>query len=422
MLAILVVNTALISGALPSVLPEAFAPDARRHFRHWLLSPQSAGDDSWLPMAQARAHWLSDSDKPLYTKIFFEDKKKFQYPPSSLFLVVPLGAVLDDENFEKRSAVILNLVSWPFLLVVLLSAGFIFATRWRSEHDGQSPPPLFPIAVIVLACFFYPLTRSFNLGQAQTILNGLLALMLVGWVLGRERFAGVCLGVACLVKPQLGVIFIWGLIRRRWEFVVAAAVVGATGLLASLVVFGWANHLDYAQAVSFMGRHGESYHANQSVNGLMHRLLGTAPPMVFDPHAFPPFHPVVYVTTLATSAVLVGLCLFLPVSRAKSGSIHDLAIAVLTSIMASPIAWEHHYGSVILIYALLLPTALRRLSTSGTFLVLLALSLVLTSHRLNLFEHLGAGFSLLYSYRFFGALLLLGLLYSIRASRSAEPA
>src|SRR2546422_5932650 len=41
---------------------------------------------------------------------------------------------------------------------------------------------------------------------------------------------------------------------------------------------------------------------------------------------------------------LISLCLLWRRRAADAGGIVDLMIAVLTCVMASPIAWEHHYG------------------------------------------------------------------------------
>jgi len=35
-------------------------------------------------------------------------------------------------------------------------------------------------------------------------------------------------------------------------------------------------------------------------------------------------------------------------------------LAILTCVMASPVAWEHHYGILMPFYAVLLPALVRR--------------------------------------------------------------
>ncbi|MEM7675304.1 MAG: glycosyltransferase family 87 protein [Myxococcota bacterium] len=403
----------LIAVVFPSARPESFSPDARRHFRQWLSKPQTAGNDSWLPMAQALKHWRQHPETPIYTQLFFKEKKKFQYPPSSLLLMLFVDTSVDDEAF-RRAATWMNIACWPFVLLTILAAGVALMARWRQENDGVGPPMMWPVAMMLIACLYYPMLRSFHLGQAQTLLNGWLALTIVAWATGREGLAGVLVGLACLVKPPLGIIYIWGCFRKKWRFVAAATVIGVSGLVAGLLVFGWENHYDYLGAVSFLGRHGEAFHANQSFNGLMHRLLGTAPPLVFDPHGFPPFNPLIYATTLVGSLLLLGLCLFGPQHASTKGSALDLCVAVLTAIMASPIAWEHHYGSLIVVYALVLPTVIKRLPTDRLSLMLWASSAFLMSHRLTIFEQLGEVLSVFYSYRLFGGLLLFILLIRLR--------
>lgn len=399
---------------LPSVQPQSFSPDARRHLKQWLIEPHTAGNDSWLPMAQAMHHWRQQTGVPIYTQLFFKEKRKFQYPPSSLLMMLPVDAGPAEDTTYKALFVRMNLACWPFVLLTILAAGVAFVARWRRENEGNMPPWIWPAGMMLAACFYYPMLRSFHLGQAQSLLNGWLALTVVAWATGREKIAGVLVGLACLVKPQLGIIYIWGCFRRKWGFVATATVVGLGGVLAGLFVFGWENHYDYASAVSFLGRHGEAFHANQSFNGLMHRWMGTAPPLVFDPHGFPPFNTVVYVGTLITSLVLVIACLFGPAHKATKGTDIDISIAVLTAVMASPIAWEHHYGAIVVVYALVLPTVFKRFETDRLSLGLWAVSFFLMSHRLVIFEDLGVQWPILFSYRLFGGLLLFALLLRLR--------
>ena len=84
------------------------------------------------------------------------------------------------------------------------------------------------------------------------------------------------------------------------------------GLGVSLVLFGVENHVEYLSVLSFLSRHGESFWANQSINGLLNRLVVASNDADFDPYGFPPFHLGVYLGTLLTSLVLVGAALIRP--------------------------------------------------------------------------------------------------------------
>src|SRR5712692_8270640 len=95
-------------------------------------------------------------------------------------------------------------------------------------------------------------------------------------------------------------------------------------------------------------------------------------------------------------------------------------IAMLTCVMASPVAWEHHYGVLLPLYAALLPLALR-LPTPP--LVWLAVSYVLTSNYFSVTK-LAASTPLNFvqSWILFGALIVLGCLYRLRAQTAQSEA
>jgi hypothetical protein len=114
---------------------------------------------------------------------------------------------------------------------------------------------------------------------------------------------------------------------------------------------------------------------------------------------------------LATSAILIAAC-FLR-RRREVGAV-DVCIVLLTATLASPIAWEHHYGILLPIYAVLLPAVLRE-PAPATKLFVLGATYVLTSNFLQLTNLLAATpYNVAQSYLFFGAIAVLVLLYGVR--------
>jgi hypothetical protein len=91
----------------------------------------------------------------------------------------------------------------------------------------------------------------------------------------------------------------------------------------------------------------------------------------------------------------------------------DLWVAALTVTMAAPIAWGHHYGIALPMFAAVLPEVAAAPSRAG--LVLLGLAYVLVSNELRpLTELITTGGRVLQSYLFLGAGLFLALLYRLR--------
>ena len=348
----------------------------------------------------------------IYTKIFFEDKIKFQYPPTSLLLLVG----------KDLSASVLNAISWLLVAATTLAVILIFTRgcqqQWANQPaSGRSPRNSLAASVFVgcLAVTFYPLVKAYTLGQIQVWINAMFALAFWSWMAGKKKCCGFLTGLMCLIKPQYGAIVIWGLFRRQWGFVLAASATGLAGLATSLALFGVDNHLDYLRVLSFMSRHGETFYPNQSMNGFLNRLLGNGNNLNWEANAFSPFHPTVYYGTLASSLFLLGLAWFWPVNRNEKGSIIDFAFMALAGTMSSPIAWEHHYGILLPIYAMLLPRVLKENKRRSVMIACLALSYMLTSHFLlatNLLAE--TPYNFVQSYVWIGALIVLAMLLRLR--------
>jgi hypothetical protein len=94
----------------------------------------------------------------------------------------------------------------------------------------------------------------------------------------------------------------------------------------------------------------------------------------------------------------------------------DFCTMALSVTIASPIAWEHHYGILLPIFALLLAASIG----NGLRLLLLAVSYVLISNLFftaNLLAATALNFA--QSYLFFAALIVLALLHAARPAPGA---
>jgi hypothetical protein len=372
-----------------------------------LLELRQEGD-SWGPMRQAFDHVEKPSPaKPLYQRIFFQRHVKFQYPPSSLAPLWLMAKTLPRERWARA----LNAISLAFLAAsVLVSAALLV----RSLAPARRQAVRTALAGAWLALAFYPLVRAYSLGQIQAWVNGLFALALWCWVAGRPRAAGVLTGLMCLVKPHYAVFALWGVLRRRWAFLAALSLTVAVGLAASLALFGLENHRDYLDVVSFMARRGEGYFPNQSLNGLLNRLLRNGNNLEWMGASFAPYQPWVFWSTSVTSALLLAAALVPPAPARRGGAV-DFGVLALTVTVASPIAWEHHYGILPPIYAATLGAFAARPVLGRATLPLLALSFVLTSNELGFTHRLAdTSWNVLQSSLFLGALVLLVLLQRLR--------
>ena len=168
--------------------------------------------------------------------------------------------------------------------------------------------------------------------------------------------------------------------------------------------------------------HGESFYANQSVNGFLARILHNGNNTEWLEHDFPPFQPLVYWGTVLTSVLMIGFSLFAGWTKTDEKSLLTSYLSTaLVVTMASPIAWEHHYGIMVSIYAcvlsLLLGTGPRRRG-----LIVVAISYVLASN-VFMFTNLAAdsNWNFIQSYLLAAAALLVFVLYRYVAFTANRP-
>lgn len=372
--------------------------------------------DSWGPMLQALRVLHGPDRDALYQVLFFTGHVRFQYPPTSL-VSLDLLAALGITSFRALNAI--NLV------VYLLNAGAAGFLMWflfggRDRMVGRSSPGLHPggmVAIGVVAAFtFYPNVRADVLGQIQVWIDLLFTSAVIAWLLGRRLLTGILIGLACTIKPQFGLLLLWGLLWREWAFsggILAALVPVA---VVSLFRYGLKAFLDYLDVLAFLSRHGESFFANNSVNGILNGYISSNNSLYWDSLRFTPYDPVVYAGTAAASALVLAAVVYLPLSGRKTRpGIADFGVASICTVIGSPVAWEHHYGillpffGVMLKYLLDQPAGPRR----GINLVCLGVSWILVANFIpfsNLFAR--TPFSILQANLFFGAILLLVLLLS----------
>jgi alpha-1,2-mannosyltransferase len=318
--------------------------------------------DSWRHMLHAYRRKLEDPEQDMYAIFFEEAEVKFQYPPSSLLILdlfpswmtepvtqyynpgKPLLRWLD--GFSTGATVLTTLVS-----ALILEVGLRRLNPQRPVRRAQVA--LRFILAVGLGLTSYPLTVAHWLGQIQVFLNCLAAFGLLFYLLGWEGLSGACFGVCCLVKPQWGLIMLWALLRHRWRFAGGLAAVILPGLGLSLARYGLRDHLQYLEVLRFISRVGESYWGNQSVNGLLNRLLQNGDPYGTN---FAPYHPIVYVGTLVSTIAMLVMAFWPRSGRHHSvGRLIDLSVVLVAATIASPVVWHHHYGVFLPVMALILP-------------------------------------------------------------------
>lgn len=302
--------------------------------------------DSWRVMGMAIDYLRTAHEENVYDGLLFGQGIKFQYPLSSLLFVRNLS-MSTLAHLSQLSILVTAVAVWRILRLAMARAGLaVRDDLWLA------------VGVFGVTAMFHPVMTAFTLGQIQAWINAAFACALLAWMAGRDRTAGVLVGLMLLIKPTFAPLLLWGLIRRRHAFWMTAAAVAVAGTAVGAFAFGVDDTLAYLKALNYIGARGEAFHPNQSWNGLLQRLFENGDNMQFDRAGFPPPHVGVSLGTLVALVALMALALWKPLRAGAGGTVVDLSIMAVTLTMTSPVAWDHHYGVLLPILAAIAPAML----------------------------------------------------------------
>lgn len=292
----------------------------------WTAATQIGGSlDPWQP-------WMIDLDVYRRTgsmllagqDFYVAEGLPWIYPPFAALFTVPLAVV----PLAAAQAF------W-----ILLNVALLMAILHRLGLKGWTLS-LATTAAIWLA---EPVRETIGFGQLGVILVAAAILDSVpGPRLWRRRLLpeGVLVGLAAAVKLTPAVVaasnFFAG--RRRPGLVAFASFVGATGVGLALLPAGsvhyWGGLLSGNSGINS----GILFKTNQSVMGLWARLFGELSRGGL---------------VLSAVVLLVGVAAAVLAERAGQREL-AVCLAGLTSLLASPISWSHHYVWIVPLVAVLL--------------------------------------------------------------------
>jgi alpha-1,2-mannosyltransferase len=378
-----------------------------------------SGADSWWVMSNAIDLIRVNPESEIYKELFFNQHIKFQYPTSSL---LPLDFFQQYLNIPWwRAYWILNLIS----ALSLTCTSWIFYRFYYRFHLAGLSLERFQLKDKILGyglsfvciAIFNPIIFSLYVGQVQTLLILLVSLALLAFQHKKYKLSGALFGFCVAFKPQWVLIFIWAALRKQWSMLCSGLILVFMIFILAIYKYGFNNFIDYIEVLSYLGKVGESYYFNQSVNGLVNRALMNGINTVYNQsNSIPPYNSIVHIATFATSAIMIVFAMLWRVK--KQPNIIDLAIITLTLTMASPVAWNHHYAVLIPIFAILFSSVIRfkhfgRWSIPSIFIIWM-----LTSQSYEgITNQLSAThWNFLQSLLFFGGLITLVILYKISKS------
>lgn len=235
------------------------------------------------------------------------------YPPFYYWLLSPLAL------WGLQTAAII----WCLLNGLAFSIALWLLSRYAAS-DWQKPTEW-----IALSVFYFPLLLSLNMGQK----SGLLTLIFVGsFVLlteGRRAASGIVAG-CMFFKPHLGlVLFPTMLLKRRFAFIIAAALPVTLGLLISLMMGSEACQGFFNVCVN-----AASYASTPGYSLANSHTIWTAVAMALP--STPPATSLVVAWTIALAVVLVLLLISLKRARSddRQNRLFFSAIIVGTVLLA----------------------------------------------------------------------------------------
>lgn len=255
----------------------------------------------------------------------------FTYPPIAaaifvVFALMPLG--------------------WASFLLTLITCLATVAVVWfvlRVLTSLRGRPLLVATtAVSIPMIWLDPVHQTLDFGQINVLLMLLVATDVLA---GRgRRWRGVFTGLAIAIKLTPAVFLAFFLVRRDWRALATALVstLAWTGLgflirPADSVQY-WTETLANTSRIGLPG-----YSSNQSLNGLISRLLGDDASRLW----------------WFLGCAVVGLFVLALIHRLGDDEVAGLAAMGLYSLFASPISWSHHWVWMVPTVLVVLRYALR---------------------------------------------------------------
>ncbi len=175
----------------------------------WLIANMwqgQGGGDSWGAIAKALQHLDTQGIDQFYEDLYYRADHQFIYSPLSLvfFRLTQFPPWIDWYSSARMN----NASWWVMLAMILVLTLIIRELIVRFVRTAVAPTLPQTAGMVALAAVaistFFPIISGFRHGQIQTWLDFLAMLSLLLVILNRHCWAGLFIGLACIIKPQVG--------------------------------------------------------------------------------------------------------------------------------------------------------------------------------------------------------------------------
>ena len=293
----------------------------------------------------------------------------YTYPPLFAILLSPFTAI----SFRVLSRIwlVANFGLWLFITLLLArEIALIVGPRLRAVLGVARPQRLTmrallddptPLLALALAALlsqqFAPAVQTLIIGQINFLVLLPLALVPELSRRGHERWVGVMIALAAMLKFTPAILILYLVLRRRWQTAIAAIVALVVLALLSIAVVGPGVFFGMVSQVLSVGGQDTSLGHNEA-------LLASLIPVVGPQFKYVQYL-VIGLLLLGTGYVLWRGPRDLGTARWSESELVGYSMA-LCALLLNPAAWVHHYVWVLPAATVALALACAALLTART--------------------------------------------------------
>lgn len=238
--------------------------------------------------------------------------------------------------------------------------------------SAERPIPLWG-KMLAVALSIRPIAGDLMHGNVNLLILFLIVAMLIATLNRHGMLAGLLLGfaIACKLTPALFLFyFLW---KRAWTTLLGAGVGLFVFVLLPGAVFGWNNNLTYWQSwrhqmvAPYAAGIVSSEHKNQSLPGLLHRMLGAEPSfseydgdvkIVLETHNLVSWDRQAVQGMILASMVLfsfaaMGFCRASMRDPPRLELIAEFSVVILGMLLFCERTWKHHCVTLLVPFCVL---------------------------------------------------------------------